>query len=78
MFMERGKAMIEPFTKFDLYFEKDMLDELDEPGDSPIPHNKQIDKRVFYTDKRPIRTYNDNGELVSEEPRKVDYGILGG
>ena len=51
IFMERGKATVGPLTKFDLYFEKDMFDELDEPGDSPIPHNKQIDKKVFYTDR---------------------------
>lgn len=78
IYMERGKAQVEPLTKFDIYFERDMFDELDEPGDSPVPHDKQIDRKVFYTDRRPIRTYNDKGEIISEEARKPDYGILGG
>lgn len=65
IYMERGKSTVGPITKFDIYFERDILDELEEPGDSPIPLDKQIDKRVFQTDRRPVRTYNDNGELVS-------------
>ena len=42
--MERGKATVGPITKFDIYFDRNILDELDEPGDDPIPHDKQIDK----------------------------------